>query len=200
MRVTRSTRECYEIRNAGEWANIMLACWDRPEMTGSGMSIVYGGEIAIHSSFGSWAYTWTACAVPFKRFLCGIEFDYAFGKFMGVALDRFDGDATLKQIKREILRQRRRTDLTATEAASVWDAVMDEDERITGNDATACGYAMMAIGDALHQNHPMREYFIDPCGWPAITRPDPQAVGFWRDIWPEFVDALRAETREATPA
>lgn len=200
MSATKTMRECYEIRHAGEWANIMLAIWDRPSMTGSGMEIAHGGEIAIHSSFGSWAYTWTACGVSFKRFLCGIDFDYAFTKFMGARLRKFDGEATLNQIKREIIRQRRQTDLSAESAREVWELVDWGSENIEGSNPTAYGHEMQEIGEALSFNHPMREYFLDPCAWPNVTRYDEQAVGFWRDIWPEFTKALKAEAAEGVPA
>jgi hypothetical protein len=71
MSVTKTTRECYEVRasrRGDEWANITLACWDKPPQPGyTRTSMYYGGEIQIHSSFGSWGYAWHACGVPFKQ-------------------------------------------------------------------------------------------------------------------------------------
>lgn len=196
MSVTKKTRECYEVRNRGEWANITLHCWQRPVSGGT----YHCGEIVINSSFGAWANTWTACGVPFKQFLCGVDFDYAFTKFMGAKLNLFDGEATLNEIKREIIRQRRRTDLNAESAREVWELLDWGRENIDGGNATAFGHEMIQIGEALHYGHPMKDYFLDASGWPNVTRYDYQAVGFWRDIWPEFTEALKAETAEGVPA
>lgn len=202
MPVTKSIRECYEVRGNGrshEWANITLHCWDRPANVGTPHECTYYcGEITIQSSFGTWGYIWTACARPFKEFLCGIEFDYAFTKFMGLKLDRFDGEATLREIRRDIIERRRSGSLDKSEARDAWGLVGDEDERIASDDRTAYGYAMWDIGSRLDDRHPMRDYFNDPSGWPNVTRHDSQAVGFWRELWPVFVQALRDEA--AAPA
>ncbi len=88
MPVTKTKRDCYEVRELGEWANITLNCWGNPEAKR------YGGEIVISSSFGTWSNAWSSCSVPFKQFLAEANFDYLFTKFMGTKLDRFDGNAT----------------------------------------------------------------------------------------------------------
>lgn len=105
--VTKGICERYSVLNGHEHATVVLRCWDNPPPAGSSRGMYYCGEIMIHSTFGSWANTWTACGVPFKRFLIGAEFGYVFTKFMGADLERFDGEATLKQIKSDIIRQRR---------------------------------------------------------------------------------------------
>lgn len=196
MSVTKSARECYEIRNVGEWANITMDCWDRPANDGG--RVYYCGEITIQSGFGTWGYIWTACGRPFKQFLGEISFDYAFGKFMGGALDRYDGEATVARVRRDIIEERRRGHITKAEAREAWDCVADEEERLacSRNDF---GYAMWDIAGRLDREHPMRDHFSDPCGWPCVTKPDIQAVGFWRDIWPLFIDALKAETQQDHP-
>lgn len=203
MPVTKSVRECYEVREdkrCGEWANITLKCWDNPPKADSTRGMYYCGEITIHSSYGSWAYTWTACANPFKQFLCGIDFGYAFGKFMGTALDVFDGAATLKQIRRDILQERRQGSLDREEAREVWDLVKDEDDRIEHGGPSDYGYAMWDIGGRLDRGHPMRDYFNDPSGWPRCTHDDYSAAGFWRTLWPLFIAELRRETEPAACA
>lgn len=195
MPVRKTIRECYEIRDAergGEWANITLHCWDNPPPPNVSRGMYYAGEIAIHSSFGTWGHTWTACGVPFKQFLIRAEFDYMFTKFMGARLERFDGDATLRQIRVDILAARKRGSVGRCEAREAWDAVGDEVERITAG-ATDYGYAMFDVARALDSKHPMHDYFADPCGWPRMTHADHQAQGFWRTLWPLFVEALKAE-------
>lgn len=196
MPVTKTTRECYEVRDGkpgGEWANITLHCWDRTANRGTKHEgTYYCGEITIQSSFGTWGHIWTACANPFKEFLQKVEFEYAFGKFMGTGLDRYDGDGTLLQLKRDILERRRQNRLDSTQAREAWDAVEWERDRIE-SDETSCGFALMDVASQLDDRHPMREHFADPCEWPRVTKRDCQAVGFWRELWPLFLDALKAE-------
>lgn len=200
MPVTKTMRECYEVRENGEWATISLDCWERPANAGTPHErTYYCGEITIQSSFGTWGHVWTACGEPFKQFLASLSFDYVFTKFMGTKLDRYDGEGTLREIKKDILRRRREAALTHNEARDVWGAVMDESERIE-SDETSCGYALMEIASNLSEHHQMRDNFADPMAWVFVTRHDSQAVGFWRDLWPAFVGALKAEMQPAMQA
>ena len=193
MPVTKTTRECYEVRENHEWANITLACWDRTANVGTKHEgTYYCGEITIQSSFGTWGYVWTACGVPFKQFLMRAEFDYVFTKFMGTKLHRHDGDGTMQQLRRDIIEQRRQGSLDRDEAREAWGAVDWERERIE-SDETSCDYALMEVASQLGKDHPMREHFADPCAWPRVTKHDCQAVGFWEKIWPEFVAELKKE-------
>lgn len=200
MPVTKSVRECYEVRENHEWANIVLKCWDRPANVGTQHACTYYcGEITIQSSFGTWGYVWTACGVPFKQFLMRAEFDYVFTKFMGTKLERYDGEGTLLEVKRDILRERRQNSLNSEEAREVWDAVDWERDRIE-SDETSCGYALMEVASSIGKDHPMHDSFADPCAWPRITKPDSQAVGFWSELWPPFLAELRRETQPAACA
>ena len=203
MPVTKTTRECYEVRDGkrgGEWANITIACWDNPPQPGyARTSMYYGGEIQIHSSFGSWGHAWNACAVPFKSFLIGSEFDYVFTKFMGTKLDRFDGEASVREVRKWITDERKVRGLSKSEARDAW----DEFESVRS--MAECGEhdfgtAMMDVARSLSSHHPMHDNFADPCGWPRCTRYDRQALEFWKQLWPMFTDALKAEAVEAIAA
>lgn len=200
MPVIKTLRECYEVRDGrrgGEWANITLRCWDNPPHAGTSRTeMYYCGEIVIHSSHGNWANTWTACGEPFKQFLLDVEFDYIFGKFMGNNLHRFDGPATVKQIRQDILTRRRHGELTKFEAKEVWDAVDFDLERLEA-DEHSYGHTMLYIPNELVSTHPMRDYFADPSGWPRSTHYDRAASNFWRDLWPLFTEALRMELEES---
>ena len=194
MSVSKTVRECYEVRHNREWANITLRCWSRPVNAGTPHAdIDHCGEITIQSSFGTWGNIWTACGCPFKVFLQRAEFDYVFTKFMGVHLERFDGDATFAQIQKDIVSQRKTSGLTKDEAREAWNLVLDERDRLSGAESDY-GYAMLDIGRQLVPGHDMRDYFNDPAGWPRVTKPDLQATGFWRELWPSFIEKLREET------
>lgn len=199
MPVTKTTRECYEVRDGkrcGEWANITLACWDNPPQPGyTRTSMHYGGEIQIHSSFGSWGHSWSACGVPFKRFLTDAGFDYVFTKFMGTKLDRFDGEASAREVLKSIIEERRTNGMSKAEAREAWDA-FDNVRSMAECGEHDFGTAMMEVAHSLGRRHPMHDNFADPCGWPKVTKYDVQAQGFWRQLWPLFVEALKAEAEQ----
>jgi hypothetical protein len=198
MPVTKTLRECYEIRDGrpgGEWANITLHCWDRRANVGTPHEgTYYCGEITIQSSFGTWGYIWTACADPFKEFLQQVEFDYAFGKFMGSKLDEFDGDGSMRAMRERIIEHRKHDWLSKADARALWDELEDRESEATcsGNDW------VRALQDAaaslrLDPKPDAAEFLSEP--WEYIqTRPKPCAVNFWRTLWPEFIGALKRET------
>ena len=202
MPVTKTTRECYEVRDGqrgGEWANITLACWDRPVGRGPGRDTYYCGEITIQSSFGTWGYIWTACASPFKQFLQKVEFDYVFTKFMGTKLGRFDGEASVRKAFKWITEGRRRGEMSKHEAREAWDA-LDDVRSVAECGEHDFGTAMMDVARSLDDRHPLHDNFADPCGWPRCTKYDVQAQGFWRQLWPLFIEALKAEQELAMQA
>lgn len=190
MPVTKTKRDCYEVRELGEWANITLNCWGNPEAKR------YGGEIVISSSFGTWSNAWSSCSVPFKQFLAEANFDYLFTKFMGTKLDRFDGNATFALIKQKILELRKSGAIDKVEARSAWRSVHFEEEGITSGSEDLYAIAMMNIAEELGERHPMRSFFSDAEDWPRATHHDHQAAAFWRDLWPSFIGELKAEAKD----
>lgn len=196
MPVTKTQRQCYEIRDGrpgGEWANITIACWDNPPTPGYSRTFMYYcGEIVIHSSFGTWGNIWSACASPFKQFLAGAEFDYLFTKFMGHQLNQFDGEASAHEVCKWITDHRRDGSLSKEQAREAWDLFSDVRSQAEYGEHDF-GTAMMDVARCLDDDHPMHDHFADPSDWPRCTRYDHQAAGFWRTLWPLFIDALKAE-------
>ncbi len=203
MPVTKTVRECYEVRTGqpyGEWANITLHCWDRRANVGTAHEgTYYCGEITIHSSFGTWGHIWTACAVPFKRFLQQVEFDYAFTKFMGTKLQRFDGEASAREVLKSIVNERRSNGMSKDDAREAWNAFtyVRHEAECGEHDF---GTAMLHVADSLGRSHPMYDSFADASSWPRVTSHDVQAQGFWEQLWPLFVGELRRETEPAACA
>lgn len=189
MTVTKTTREAYEIWKDHEYATITLKCWDRPV---GEKETYYCGEIMINSSFGSWANTWTACASPFKKFLIRLDFGYFFSKLAGTSLEKFDGEASVKEMFKILIERRKSFSMSRLEAREAWQE-LEFDKGTAESDERSFGDAMMAVAQALGEHHPMHDDFADPSGWPKVTKPDCQAVGFWEKIWPEFVAELKKE-------
>ena len=196
MSCTKTTdAEVYAVRKDYEWATIMLRCWSRPANVGTPHERpYYCGEILIHSSYGSWGNTWTACGEPFKEFLLDAEFDYVFTKFMGTRLNVWDGEGSVESLRERLLEWRKTGELTKGEARALWDEIdINETELETSErDFVECAYRMAA--DIEGRN--VRHFLAEP--W-ELTRDqhDSQAVGFWRELWPEFIATLQAEVAAA---
>lgn len=195
MSVTKVTgHEVYSIHTNHEWATIVLRCWSRLANVGTKHEgTYYCGEILIHSTFGSWGNTWTACAEPFKAFLVDAEFDYVFTKFMGTKLEVWDGEGSVKSLRRLLLEYRRIGDLDKDEASSLWGEINANEHELesSSNDFVECAYRIAGNIDSRGVYRLLSE------PWElTTTKHDPQAVGFWRTIWPEFVGALKAEMAE----
>lgn len=186
--VTKSVMETYTVRNRHERATIAVRCWENNSDLAGGRSS-YCGEILINSTYGNWANVWGACGCPFKEFLQKISFDYAFGKFMGHDLEVFDEDRTIEDIKRKLIEVRRERRIDHEEVRDLWEQV----ESIDTYSEEAFGNSCRDTASSFGPRHPLRDYFNEP--WDLKrTKPDVQATGFWRDIWPHFVAELKKET------
>lgn len=182
--------EVYSVRKDHEWATIVLRCWSRPVNAGGRDTTYYCGEIIINSTFGCWANVWTACGNPFKQFLLDAEFDYVFTKFMGTKLEVWDGEGSVESLRRQLLEYRRIGDIDKDEARSLWDEINANEHELESslNDFVECA-------DRIASNIDSRGvYRLLSEPWElTTTQHDHQAVGFWRELWPEFTRALRAE-------
>ncbi|MCV2423376.1 hypothetical protein LNV47_22570 [Paucibacter sp. DJ4R-1] len=203
MSVTKTSgSEVYNVKNSGEWATIVVRCWqdeDHPDGRPR-----HRGELMINSTFGAWSYYWGAPGMPLKRFLIGLGFDYLFGKLMGQALEQYDGEASVTDLRQRVLSMRRRRSIDREVARWIWGEISDRIdtlERSVDGFVDACcsisqhardWYESRTVGQALTE---IDELFDEP--WHQTkTRDNPQAVGFWREIWPEFTAALKAEMAE----
>lgn len=188
MSVERIEVEGYKVRTAGpcpEWAHIFVREWTRARHDG----IAYGGEIAIHGSFGTYAYTWTHCCVSFKQFLIGVEFHYFMEK-ASPQFKEFDFDGSLANIREAVLRARRIGDIDRRTAAVTWEGF--DDIRSEGN-----GGAHKFVSD-LYDIEALRRVTQEPYEF-VRERPTAACTGFWRELWPPFIDELKREVA-AQPA
>jgi hypothetical protein len=181
MSVIKATCDRYTISNVHEYATICIVEWT-PRRDSHGP--IYGGEILVNSTFGAFCNSWGHCGQPFKQFLAGLNFNYFMTKCRGMDAEQFDGEKSVRNAKERVTALRRDGTLTREQAREAWDAI-EECE----SEAEHSEYAFV------------RElYQVDIPGlsepWELVVRsPTPDTVGFWRDIWPEFVAAIRAETQ-----
>lgn len=187
MTVRKDTAEIYRIRsNGGEWATIALTNYESHGESG----MRYGGEIMILSTFGNFAYHWSHCGVPFKQSLQKMDFSYFMNKAHGPNYRIYDGPGTFQYLLTRVFNLRREGQLTKQEARDLYIAFKaSRDEAETSlNDFVRVVLEETEILPAKKQR-----YFEEPYEY-EVQRQDPQLLGFWKEIWPEFVKELAAES------
>jgi hypothetical protein len=85
------------------------------------------GCVAILSDYGDWCYRWSTPNTghgDFREFFIGIDASYAARKLANESdRNQFDGEATRKRIRQDILRDRRARACSADWARQEWDLV-----------------------------------------------------------------------------
>jgi len=140
------------------------------------------------SDYGNYGYWWGDPGCEFRKFLTGCDDDYLSGKFSGGARE-YDGDRTLKIIREKIIYERRhgerRFDRFAARAE--WDRARDvlDDER---------GFERW-IGNCEPEDSVRYAVFYE--AWDFASYGAPSRVRhFLKNVWPEFVKALRVELEQ----
>lgn len=183
--VTKTTMEAYRIVAAGGDATIGLRSWQAP--AAGGQPPHEQGEIMIFSSFGSWGYRWSNMGAPLKRFLISCSFDYLMGKLCAGNLREFDYTASLENWKNHLKEARRAQLLTADQFNEVFS---DSGAAID----SPCGIELFLNRLETSQPLSLRGHPLwDSIEAYVVCRNSPQVVGFWQEIWPEFVQRLRDE-------
>lgn len=204
MSVTKTTgAEVYSVKSAGEWATIVVRAWDEPGKDGQPW---HRGELLINSTFGSWSNYWNAPGIPFKQFLVGLDFDYLMGKLLGRHVEEHDGLGTFRYLKERMLEMRRKGRIDKDGAAWLWREMNDRHESLEGSVESfvgACGDILKEAKESWstkHTRHAMDELseLLSESWSHTKTRVTPAAKGFWRDIWPKFIQALKLEIEEAS--
>lgn len=147
-----------------EWAEIVL--------TSNGM-------FATVSDYGNYAYAWrdTGCA-DFRDFIVQIHADYLCSKIS--PRREYDGEATIANVKREILDLRRRCSIDAVLARSEWD-LLDNHSKLDQRE----DFAFWSQETKLHD-------VIDVYSLTCSSR-DKQAEMFCERILPRLQQAIRDE-------
>lgn len=178
-RITKRTSEAYELRTrAGEWARIYLEEGQHP----SGDRF---GSISVLSSFGNFGNTFPNIGPrSFKEFLAGVDYDYLMQKFLGETFEVFDPDATAKAIRDMAELARDNGEIEPIEEAEIVDALEEVEEE---GYKTADLFLMALEHRVAKHFHPL-ELWLAVC-----MKRNPQAVGFWDEIWLRFVSSLKDE-------
>lgn len=172
--------DCYIVRNSGEWARIFLIGGQREMHDGSGNH--WWGTITVNSSFGSWGHTFSSMDRPLEEFLSSLDMHYLMGKFMGGALRGFDQEATSKELRRKVCRWRRRQLESPPHLRELYDEIVELDGDIHSDSNTYFTVLRERAGTLFYK----RELWES-----ERTSVNPQAEGFWKEIWPSFIEHLK---------
>jgi hypothetical protein len=175
---------CFSVRNGWAWARIFVRSGEALCLDGSTR---HWADISVISDYGSFGHHWSHMGEPWYEFIQGLDFGYAMQKFMG---ERFQvpmriEDARAK-VRRVVLEQRREGSMDADDARGLYDGANDCEEA-----ATFLEDLDRASSGAMYR-HELWDW-----KW---TEPNPQARGFWDEIWPHFTAAVRDSVTEAAPA
>lgn len=138
------------------------------------------GFFAVVSDFGNYAFRWSAFAGDFRRFLIGLDADYLMSK-LGER-NEYDGEATCKAAKAELIRARKDGELSMDEARNAWDLIGDSGDLELKEDFSRWLDEMYESSIPLIDLYELAEYT-----WPGDLR------GFCEKVWPRFVAVLKAE-------
>lgn len=189
MSVSKEKCELYRITTAGDYATICVSEVATPD----GERTRYGGEILISSSYGDYCNTWVSCAKPFKEFLVGLEFTYFMQKCRQHDYLVFDGAASFKLLREQLIDERR-DGITRERAREVWDALNENKYRLYETSES-----FVHVLSELEDTYPDVYSLKDGHEYVSL-KPGDESVGFWTQLWPEFKRALEAELEHAKAA
>lgn len=172
MKVIIETAKVYRLRQlkpkSSCWADITIRSWKN------------GGSIDVQSDYGTYAYQWYATGCDdIRKFLVRLDYGYFMGKAHSSRGYETDWDGTAEDIRKEILKDRRKGDMTAEDARTCLDAV-----------------GTIEWGEALFyemRDCPELAKFYADCDYPKRTVRQGQCNGFWTIIWPEITMVWREE-------
>jgi len=144
------------------------------------------GYLALHTSHGDWQYRWGSPGMPFKQFLTTLDDGYLMGK-LGQR-NFFEGDKSVKQIKRDIIEKRKETDISAEEARSFYDFLV----KPYGIDASSIEMFHRSFDEETGCNL-IEKIYESIMYVPCYMDYDPSLRYFVENMWPSFTQALKDE-------
>lgn len=180
------TTRFYYLRSGGQsfWrassaARARVAAWARIWITDDGCFTT----ISDHGNYGYW---WTAPGCEFRKFLCGCNTDYLANKLRHGETE-FDGEESVKQIRRHICEWRRDGTLSRERAAEEWELVHPKPE---GRWARGRHSSMV---NEIEANRWYEETKLDDASELLCYRTPMQLQMFLKHLWPLFVEKLKLE-------
>lgn len=143
----------------------------------------YWAQLTCNTAFGVVGTFFGSMGAPAAQFLRRCRKGYILGRLWGLETEIYDSAEARDGLHRLVCRDRRSGDLSRDEARELWDEV-DTAEFDTE-------YHFQAL---VYGNRHLYQHFSEG-GGSDYKVPNPQAEGFWQDLWPGFLAELtqRAE-------
>lgn len=188
--VTLRDAACYTVRNGWAWAHLFV----RAGQTGQGDEVSGWVHLSVISDYGSFGFCWSHIgAGPWQQFLAGLDKHYAMNKMLG---DRYRvplSGVEAEERARERVIDLRRNGGSREDARQLWEAIPDGAD--SGDAREFCRRWDCDSGGAFYRHE------LWDARWDKVN---PQADGFWSDIWPLFIQAIHPDPQcvahEATRA
>lgn len=169
---------CITVRNEGEYGAFFV----REGKRGKGADTRHYCELTIQSSFGNVGHFWSHMDSPACVFLEQASKDYVLGKLFGKDAYVFDADRTELELRRLLLEDRRRGEFTKEQARDIHDALR----------GLSLFETLERFCDAYREYKDLLQWRTDD-DIPLCNTLNPQAVGLWEKLWPQFIQALNEE-------
>lgn len=167
---------CYVIHTGdGGWARIFTR--DGTGKQGDGAPR-YWVDLSIISDFGNYGYCWSHIGGDWRAFLRNLDFHYAMQKLAGEHFMTPLQIADAIRKARDLVLDGRRNGMAKADARELWDALDTADFNSPHTFLTDLDNAS---GGAMYRNEFWDSRWIEPSA---------AARGFWREIWPLFLEAL----------
>jgi hypothetical protein len=163
-----------QVRNHHESGSFYL----REGVEGEGDRKQYWCELTCNTSFGTVGHYWSSMGSPAARFLSKLNRGYLIGKLWASEASVFCGDTAVAEAKAALLRERRDGDLSKEDAREAFDVFWSV--------STEFEWHQMVLNCEWLHRHLM------DCGGPFGSITNPQALGFWEELWPAFITELTA--------
>lgn len=134
------------------------------------------GHFTCEGGYGTFSYFWPSPnrgKESLHAFLYDLEFDYFMGKASKQAYRIADHDATVRDLKKEICRDRRDGWLDKGKARELWNELRDADEGNTEE-----------MVRRLYEDGAWSERL--DCSDPSVMIDHPGMRRFWREVWEPF--------------
>lgn len=197
MSVNKTVCEIYEVVIGEANASIVIRTWDNV-INGR---TVFGGELLINSSYGTFCNVWSNTPVPFKQYLMQLSQDTFLFKTLGIQarvycpsvtwekfarkIDSFLVDETLTQAQVSLIMLTFSAEFEATNQSH--GAYVETVERISVN-TDILSEISSDIVDQVFGTLPLIQGL----------KPNPSGVAFWTQLWPAFTATVRHELEMAS--
>jgi hypothetical protein len=172
--------KAYEVRNGQRFLSALedgkVQCWPEYHLI---LIDERTGNLLIEGGYGTFSYGWSRSGrdgESLHSFLYDLDFDYFMKKAAKQPYRVIDLDATVKGLRKDLLRERHDGSYTRDEAREMWETL-----------EAAEGYGSGLV-DRLCEDGQWSE-FLDYSD-PSVMVDHPRMRRFWDEVWTPFAEAV----------